>query len=172
MTNSWIFEIENKFAGIKIMSYIIMPNHIHAIITNTPTTIEPTDAPVGADLRVCPPVRSGKNKIQPNATDDYKNTPTAISSCNADTHQGEHVGSPLHRVVQWFKTMTTNEYIRCVKSMGWKPFDRKLWQRNNHELMIRNEHSLNQIKIYIENNPKKWEEDKLYYPNQNGDAHN
>ena len=25
---------------------------------------------------------------------------------------GEHAGSPLHAVVQWFKTMTTNEYIR------------------------------------------------------------
>jgi hypothetical protein len=25
--------------------------------------------------------------------------------------KGEHVGSPLHAVVQWFKTMTTNEYI-------------------------------------------------------------
>jgi hypothetical protein len=30
----------------------------------------------------------------------------------------EHAGSPLHRAVQWFKTMTTNEYIHCVKKNG------------------------------------------------------
>jgi len=24
---------------------------------------------------------------------------------------GEHTGSPLHLVVQWFKTMMTNKYI-------------------------------------------------------------
>ena len=35
-------------------------------------------------------------------------------------------GSPLSSVVQWFKTMSTNEYIRGVKQLGWTPFDRKL----------------------------------------------
>jgi putative transposase len=46
--------------------------------------------------------------------------------------RGEHVGSPLPdgsfqpdgaplpRIVQWFKTMTTNEYIRGVKTLGWE----------------------------------------------------
>ncbi|WP_353685169.1 transposase [Thermodesulfovibrio sp. 3907-1M] len=43
---------------------------------------------------------------------------------------GEHTGSPLQKIIQWFKTMTTNEYIRNVKNNGWKPFDGKLWQRN------------------------------------------
>jgi hypothetical protein len=39
---------------------------------------------------------------------------------------GEHVGSPLHVVAQWFKTMTTNEYIRGVKTLNWQPFDKTL----------------------------------------------
>jgi len=47
---------------------------------------------VGADLRVCP-----------------------INTMN--NTKGEHIGSPLHVVIQWFKTMTTNEYIRGVKPM-------------------------------------------------------
>jgi hypothetical protein len=29
---------------------------------------------------------------------------------------GEHMGSPLPKIVQWFKTMTTSEYIREVKA--------------------------------------------------------
>src|SRR5438876_2594519 len=37
------------------------------------------------------------------------------------------------RVVEWFKTMTTNEYIRHVKEDGWAPFQGRLWQRNYYE---------------------------------------
>jgi len=74
---------------------------------------------------------------------------------------GEHIGSPLHRVVQWFKTMTTNEYIRGVKTLGWKPFDGKLWQRNYWEHIIRNENSYHRIAQYILKNPQNWDNDTL-----------
>jgi len=75
---------------------------------------------------------------------------------------GEHTGSPIHRVVQWFKTMTTNEYIRGVKQNGWQPFPGKLWQRNYWERIIRDENELNRIRQYIINNPLKWETDENY----------
>ena len=39
---------------------------------------------------------------------------------------GEHTGSPLQKIVQWFKTMTTNEYIQNVKKYEWIPFNGKL----------------------------------------------
>ena len=32
---------------------------------------------------------------------------------------------PLSKVIQWLKTMTTNEYIRRVGSLGWPPFKGK-----------------------------------------------
>lgn len=62
----------------------------------------------------------------------------------------------LPRVVQWFKSMTTNEYIRGVKSANWPPFCRKLWQRNYWEQIIRNEKAFHTIKTYIRNNPQNW----------------
>jgi REP element-mobilizing transposase RayT len=34
----------------------------------------------------------------------------------------------LHRMVQWFKTMTTNEYLRGVRQLCWEPFIGRLWQ--------------------------------------------
>ena len=70
--------------------------------------------------------------------------------------------SSIPIIVQWFKTMTTNEYIRHVKQDGWKPFHGKLWQRNYYEHIIRNENELNQIRDYILNNPLKWKFDKEY----------
>ena len=75
---------------------------------------------------------------------------------------GEHVGSPLRRVVQWFKTMSTNEYIRGVKQQGWQPFFGWLWQRNYWEHIVRDESELNRIREYIASNPVRWEMDRLH----------
>jgi putative transposase len=75
---------------------------------------------------------------------------------------GEHAGSPLHTVVQWFKTMSTNDYIRNVKQKAWPPFNKKLWQRNYFEHIIRNEKSFQGIANYIYNNPINWKKDKLF----------
>jgi len=69
--------------------------------------------------------------------------------------RGEHTGLPLPEIIQWFKTMTTNEYIRNVKKLKWRPFDGKLWQRNYYEHIIRNEDELNRTREYIINNPIK-----------------
>ena len=141
MVEKWYWECENKFSDIQCHSMIVMPNHFHCIIQN-----------VGADLRVCP-----------------KNTrvcPKNNRACpdNEKPHQpkmGEHIGSPLHRVVQWFKTMTTNEYIRGVKNNNWQRFDDKLWQRSFWEHIVRDENEHQQIAEYINNNPIQWDIDKL-----------
>ena len=80
--------------------------------------------------------------------------------CVCPDKMGEHVGSPLHRIVQWFKTMSTNEYIRNVCNHGWTPFSKRLWQRNYYEHIIRNEEKLNKIRYYIQTNPLKWHLDR------------
>lgn len=38
---------------------------------------------------------------------------------------GEIVGATLWDIVEWFKTMTTNEYIANVKNNKYSPFDKK-----------------------------------------------
>ena len=93
MIKKWYDELENKFTDIKCGEMIIMPNHFHCIIENIGHNVG-----AGADLRVCP-----------------NNIPGEQTPPGEQSILGEHIGSPLHRVVQWFKTMTTNEYIRGVK---------------------------------------------------------
>jgi len=93
---------------------------------------------VGADLRVCPDNKSGAHANQ----------------------RGAHAGAPLPEIVQWFKTMITNEYIRGVKRSGWPPFRGRLWQRNYYEHIIRDEDALNRIRQYIANNPLGWHLDR------------
>ena len=96
---------------------------------------------------------------------------------------GDHVGTPLHGhpvigdskyglknqkynatigdATGWFKTMTTNEYIRGVKKYNWQRFNKKLRQRNYWEHIIRNEAEYNRIADYIIDNPANWDSDKL-----------
>ena len=113
----WLLELENKFKGIKIDEYVVMPNHIHFIIKRTGDHTGST---------------------------------------------GDHIGSPLRDIIGWFKTMTTNEYIAGVKSGKFIPFKGRLWQRNYYEHIIRNYDDYINIAEYIQNNPLKWEYDKLF----------
>ncbi|MFZ6015523.1 MAG: transposase [Patescibacteria group bacterium] len=71
---------------------------------------------------------------------------------HASTRDG-HVGPSLQGIIGWFKTMTTNEYIRNVKTNNWPYFDGKLWQRSYYETIIRNNDHLKRITEYIQNNP-------------------
>jgi len=146
MVMKWWREIENKYPDIKCDEFICMPNHAHFIVVN-----------VGADLCVCP----GNTDKHANVG-KYGNADKHVGAdlCVCPDELGEHAGSPLHRVVQWFKTMTTNGYIRGVKQNGWLPFSGKLWQRNYYEHIIRNDDEMNRIREYIEMNPARWAEDR------------
>ncbi len=134
MIEKWWHELSKKFPNVEIDEHIIMPNHFHGVI-----------AIVGADLCVCPNELSEQTGIR-------------------NEEQGAHAGAPLQKpavgdLVQWFKTMTTNEYIHGVKEHHWEPFQGKLWQRNYYEHVIRNESSLNSIRSYIQANPANWSQD-------------
>lgn len=139
MVKKWWMELNKKYPEIMTDEFVIMPNHFHGIIQlmnpTDSTRSHPNNHIVGADLRVCP------------------------------NEQGGHTGPPLHGVIQWFKTMTTNEYIRNVKESGWKPFPGKLWQRNFYEHIIGNDRRLNTIRKYIKNNQFHWEFD-IENPNE------
>lgn len=72
-----------------------------------------------------------------------------------------HRSAPtLGTIIQWFKTMTTNDYMKNIKNLRWKPFDQRIWQRNYFEHVIRNEKDFDEISWYIENNPQMWDEDQ------------
>jgi hypothetical protein len=130
MVERWWGELNRKFPQIRTDAFVVMPNHIHGIIVMES---------VGADLRVCP--------------DDPRVCPDGKWGAHIgaplpggpDGEQGAHTGAPqqagapLPEIVQWFKTMTTNEYIRGVKQSGWLAFRGRLWQRNYYEHIIRSE---------------------------------
>jgi len=73
----------------------------------------------------------------------------------------ENAKKTLSDIIGAFKSITTVEYIRGIKTSSWQNFEGKLWQRNYWEHVVRNEQSFNDIAQYIVNNPQNWEIDKL-----------
>ncbi len=68
----------------------------------------------------------------------------------------------IPNIIQTFKRYTTLEYIKMVKNNELPNFDKRIWQRNYYENIIRNDEIHQKIIEYIENNPLKWENDKYY----------
>ncbi|MFH0939132.1 MAG: transposase [Planctomycetota bacterium] len=155
MVERWWAELNRKFSAVQTDAYVVMPNHFHGIVIIV----------VGADLRVCPYSAQlhaqGAHAQGAHAQGAHAQGAHAQGAHAQGAHaQGAHIGAPLPEIVQWFKTMTTNEYIRGVKTSGWPTFRGRLWQRNYYEHIIRNDESLQRIQRYIAENPLRWEMDR------------
>lgn len=120
MVAAWWDALPSKFPTVTLDSYVVMPNHTHALIAL-------------------------------DQTDNRRGTPT----CAPD-----RVGIPT--VIQWFKTMTTNAYIRGVKDDKWEPFIGCLWQRSYHDRIVREEAEWGRIRQYILSNPALWAQDTFF----------
>ena len=78
-------------------------------------------------------------------------------------HKDRPYGTPpdsIGRMIQAFKSISTNRYIVGVEKHNWKPFRDRLWQRNYYDHIIRNEHELSDKREYIVNNPFNWQKDE------------
>lgn len=62
----------------------------------------------------------------------------------------------LSSMMGWFKSMTTNAYIKGVKQSGWRRFRGRLWQRGFHDHIIRTRRDLEGITQYVQTNPARW----------------
>ena len=129
MLRKWWEKIPQKFPPIRTDYFCVMPNHLHGIIL-----IVAADPCVGRSKR---DTHMGVSLRQGEITD-------------------KQINISISKVIQWFKTMTTNEYIHGVKEKGWPSFSARLWQKGFYDRVIRNEVELLKIREYIINNPLKW----------------
>lgn len=85
-------------------------------------------------------------------------------------HGREYPAPTLGQIIAYYKYQTTKQYnstqdpICDSVGAGYsrpKHLYAKLWQRNYYEHIIRDEHDLNRIRDYIQNNVANWHKDKL-----------
>ena len=169
MVVRWYDELENKYPDKLCHEMVVMPNHFHCIIENVRANDDLGDgdwgAHVGAPLRGRPDNECGHPDNERGRPDNERGRPDNERG-HPDTSEkygihNQKYNATIGDAMDWFKTMTTNEYIRGVKNHGWQRFDGKLWQRNYWEHIIRNETSGERIAQYIINNPQKWDDDIL-----------
>jgi REP element-mobilizing transposase RayT len=66
----------------------------------------------------------------------------------------------LPKVMHWFKSRSTYDYILGVRMEGWPRFPGTLWQDTYYDRIVRSDRELERIRTYIEANPAKWAEDE------------
>jgi putative transposase len=146
-------------------------NPVGAGLVPAPSTMAGDDADsVGAGLVPAPSTMAGGNAdsvgagLVPAPSVPAQSVPapsTPAPSTPAPSAPAPSTPTPtLGDVIGAFKSRVTVEYIRGVKTFGWTPFDRRLWQRNYYEHIIRNEETLNCIRRYIAENPIRWAFDR------------
>jgi REP element-mobilizing transposase RayT len=143
MLQAWLIKIPNKFPGVILDGFQVMPNHLHAILVI-----------LGGGLDMAAKFGIGIENFDfesANESDDLPYHATKHPQIDSTV-----VHPTLGRIVQWFKTMTTNNYIREVHQSGRKPFSKRLWQRDYFDHIIRNEVTLERTRDYIRNNPMYW----------------
>jgi putative transposase len=151
----WL-KLKNRFPNIELHEYVVMPNHFHAILEIVGATLVVAHNETVAQNETVAPV--GVSLVDTQNGDDTQN--------DDDTQNGQPQGiaptcKTVGNIVGAFQSIVTVEYIRGVKTLGWQPFDGKLWQRNYWEHIIRNDDECQRIANYIINNPLNWENDKL-----------
>jgi len=110
-----------------------------------------------------PDVTSGKYIVMPNHIHCILKILNAGAD-RADTRSAPTATNAISSILQTFKSKTTVEYIRGVKFGQYPPFNKRIWQRNYYDHIIRDETDLQRIWKYIDENPAKWAEDEYYSP--------
>ena len=137
-------DLPNHYPHIELDAFVVMPNHVHAIIVLVDETAH---ADVGAGFAS-------------NATEGGPETPSYRPGNSAyerkPAHSHDHVRRHgLPEIVRGFKTFVA----RCINRTRGTP-GRPVWQRNYYEHIIRNDREWNAVRLYIRDNPQHWDLDR------------
>jgi putative transposase len=129
--------IPSHFVNVGCDEFVVMPNHVHGIITITN---------VGAQF------------IAPSYVDCHTSRYSAINQNNKKNviNQGAINRAPtVGGIMRSFKARCTC-MINQIRNTPGTP----VWQRNYYEHIIRDDRELQAIREYIRYNPIKWNEDE------------
>ncbi len=139
------YEIKNHSKNIELHQFVVMPNHIHGILEIVKNIDNGVDD-VGRDV-AC------------NVSTDITENNNPSKPINKQMSKISPKSGTVGRIIGSYKGAVSKHAHR----LGFE-FD---WQSRFYDHIIRNEKSLEQIQIYIMNNPKNWENDKFNQNNPN-----
>ena len=159
--------LPKRFSLLDLDAFVLMPNHVHAIVVITEESWTSPAADqfgcargvrnpnVGATLVVAQSADTGAP-----VDDKAGSRPEDRAGTRPQGRAGTRPAPTLGDVVGAFKSLTTHRYVIGVRNHGWPRFQRRLWQRNYYEHIIRNAGELKQVRQYIADNPVQWVVDR------------
>ena len=135
ITEKYIRFMDNRYNNVFIDNYVIMPNHIHLLIA---VSTDDTDL-YENNIRVS---YFGTSQ----APYPTENSPHKLTL----TENPDKANAILPKFISLFKRY-------CNREIG-----RNIWQRRYYDHVLRNYSDYRDIRMYIDNNPALWKEDKYY----------
>jgi putative transposase len=129
-------DLPNHYPNCILDEFIVMPNHIHGIIT----------------LTNIPPVETGFKPVSNQCT---QTTVTQVETGLKPVSTKPIKRHSLSEIIRGFKTFSARKINEYQKTTG-----RQLWQTRFYEHIIREETKINQIRNYISHNPAMWSRDR------------
>lgn len=174
--NEWIntAAIRNN---VELDNFIIMPNHIHGIIrllrrgelhspelhSHEPHSHEPHSHEPYSPEPHSPESHSPDviDTCEPSENRGESYLPGGIDVCDTPENRGVY-DTPLRSTSQTIGAIVRGYKSSVTKQLVLLGFNGKLWQRNYHEHIIRDEKSYINISEYITNNPSQWKDDNFF----------
>jgi len=170
-------EVEAHFPHVEVASFVIMPNHVHAMIIIR--DVAPSEGDQSDMRRGVVPTRRGVVPTRrgvvptPLRTTHPQSTSSQSTPLHAAAQSDPGRGNPvstggkpdLGHIVAFYKYQTTkriNAQSRRRDDHATTTPGRRFWQRNYYEHIIRDEADLRRIVEYIRENPRRWEDDQLH----------
>ena len=152
--NECLMAISNHHKDVELWNYVVMPNHIHMVLcVGTPQ--------VGAQY------------FAPATTTPEQNTGCLRPPRHGEPRDDNHFNSRLAVIIRSFKAACSIEVNRQLQQQNIAEIPshgraqniaplRRIWQRNYHEHIIRNQRAFEKIMNYIDTNIEKWDQDCFY----------
>ena len=161
-----LHEIPAHHPDAEIISQVVMPNHLHIIIAITRPAIGNLGIPgsgipgsaIPGSVRTRYIASSSAESIIASAGAESIIAKSNTLGCLKPPKHGEicndfHHNSRLAVIVGSFKAAVTRlARTRCIASLP-------VWQPRFHEHIIRNQHALDNIMTYIDENVSRWDKD-------------
>jgi len=140
------YEIPKHFDFVRLEAFVVMPNHIHGIVVidDGMNLDKNEDLDLDEDVDKAMPLslQIGWNPV----------CSPSVSSNKMNRFQNQGKGT-ISSIIGSYKSIVTKK-AREISAFS--------WQSRFYDNIIRNEKAYEKIVNYVENNPKKWEEDMFY----------
>lgn len=155
----WI-EIPNYFPFVELGEFVVMPNHVHGIITinknidNVGIAVAAVETPkLGVSTSTTPAVSTSTTPGVPPTTTPDVPTDVPIKSLSLNKNEKWKSGT-LGVILNQYKRICTINARKIIPRFEWQErfYDRIIWDDKGHRIVSK----------YITDNPLNWEKDDFF----------